>query len=529
MDRRRLPLGIQTLRKIREDDCYYVDKTADILRLTEAGSHYFLSRPRRFGKSLLIDTMKELFEGNEPLFRGLAVHDCWDWSVRHPVLHLSFGSGSFADPSQVAASVSEQLDAVERDNELDVRQTTPAGRLRSVLKELHRKTGQRAAVLVDEYDRPILDAMFSQRPGDGPDSTTPAMNDAARANRDFLRGFYAAIKDADAHIRFSFLAGVTKFSKVSLFSGLNNLNDVTLDPRYGAIYGYTQHDLETVFAPELAGLDIEAIQRWYNGYHWAGGERMYNPFGVLMLLERREFGAWWFETGSPSFLVETLVRRRVASAALDQTITSEDLLSAFDVDHIATEALLFQTGYLTIVEEIVEGARKSYRLGYPNLEVRLSLNEHLLRRLHPDPSTVSRNQSKLHRLLETNDVAGLEQLFHSFFAGIPHQWHTNNDIADYEGYYASVFYSYFAALGLDVNVEESTSLGRLDMAARAGGRVYIFEFKAVEQAGPGAALAQLKQRRYADRYRAGGEPIHLVGVEFSSVERNIERFETEEA
>ncbi len=210
-------------------------------------------------------------------------------------------------------------------------------------------------------------------------------------------------------------------------------------------------------------------------------------------------------------------------------MTSEDLLSAFDVDHIATEALLFQTGYLTIGEEVVEGARRRFRLTYPNLEVRRGLNEHLLRRLHPDTAHVDQNQSDLHRLLETNDIAGLERLFHSFFAGIPHQWHTNDDIAGYEGYYASVFYSYFAALGLDVTVEESTSRGRLDLAARAGGRVYLFEFKVVEQAGPGAALAQLKQRGYADRYRSGSEPVHLVGVEFSSTHRNIERFDTEEA
>ncbi|MCY4424869.1 MAG: AAA family ATPase [Acidimicrobiaceae bacterium] len=526
MRRRRLPIGVQTFAEIRDTDSYYVDKTAWIERLANEGKHFFLSRPRRFGKSLLIDTMKELFEGNEPLFRGLAVHDRWDWSVRRPVLRLSFGSGGFTDPAQVRASVSEQLAEVEREAGLDPRYETSAGRLRSVLRELHHKTGHRVVVLVDEYDRPILDAMFSRRPGDDGD---PVMSETARANRDFLRGFYAAIKEADAHIRLSFLTGVSKFSKVSLFSGLNNLNDVTLDRRYGAICGYTQSDLDTVFAPELAGLDRAQIRRWYNGYRWAGDERMYNPFGVLMLFDRREFGAWWFETGSPAFLVETLVRRRVASAGLDQTVTSEDLLSAFDVDHIATEALLFQTGYLTIGEEITEGSRKRYRLAYPNLEVRQNLNEHLLRRLHPDPARVDRNQSSLHRLLEANDIAGLERLFHSFFAGIPHQWHTNNDIAGYEGYYASVFYSYFAALGLDVTVEESTSRGRLDMAARAGGRVYLFEFKVVEQAGPGAALAQLKQRRYADHYRSRGEPVHLVGVEFSSADRNIQRFDTADA
>ncbi|MDE0269555.1 MAG: ATP-binding protein [Acidimicrobiaceae bacterium] len=534
MKKCRLPIGVQTFREIRGVDSgemdsgcvgsYYVDKTPWIERMVDEGKYFFLSRPRRFGKSLLVDTIKELFEGNEPLFRGLAIHDRWDWPVRHPVVKLSFGSGVFTESGELQASVSEQFTEIEGNAGIAPSYETAAGRFQSVLRDLHRKTGRRVVVLVDEYDKPILDPLFSRQPDN---NSNPIESKTARANRDFLRGFYAAVKDADAHIRFGFFTGVSKFSKVSLFSGLNILNDITLDRRYGAICGYTESDLDTVFASELVGLDREQIRQWYNGYCWTGNERVYNPFGVLMLFDKRRFGAWWFETGSPAFLVEALFRRRIVSAELDRIVTSEDLLSAFDVDHITTEALLFQTGYLTIDSEVPVGVRAQYRLTYPNLEVRQSLNDHMLRRLDPSTARVYENQSRLHELLETNNIAGLERLFHAFFAGVPHQWHINNNIARYEGYYASVFYSYFAALGLDVVVEESTSSGRLDMAVRVGGHVYIFEFKVIEQSNPGAALAQLKQHRYADRYRADNTQVHLIGVEFSSTDRNIQRFETE--
>ena len=527
MIRRRLPIGIQTFRTIRETNAYYVDKTPWIGRLVDEGTHYFLSRPRRFGKSLLLDTMKELFEGNEALFRGLAIHDRWDWSVRHPVVRLSFGSGHFDEPGQVRARVSEQFAGIERAAGLLSSFETFAGRFHSLLRGLHDQSGQRVAVLVDEYDKPILDPLFLERAGD--DGFREADAETARANRNFLRGLYADIKDADAHIRFSFLTGVSKFLKESPFSGLTNLKDITLDARYALICGYTDADLDTVFAPELAGLDREKNRDWYNGYNRDGTATLYNPFGVLLLFDTRRFRAHWFETASPRFLVESLFRRRIAAPRLDRMVATEELLSAFDVDHIGTEALLFQTGYLTIRRPETVGNRVRYRLGYPNLEVRQSPNEHLLQRLDPDAGRIEANRTRLYRLLEVGDVAGMEDLFRAFFAGIPHQWFTRNDIANYEGYDASVFYSYFAGLGADVAVENSTNLDRLDMAVRYAGRTYLFEFKVIEQSGAGAALAQLKERRYADKYRDRGQPVHLIGVEFSSADRNIRRFEAENA
>ena len=513
--KRKLPIGIQTFREVREEGCYYVDKTAFIGRLVEEGKHYFLSRPRRFGKSLFLDTLKEFFEGNEALFEGLAVHGCRDWSVRHPVLRLDFGGGNYEEPDFLAKEAMAQLDAMERRAGIAARYETAPARFRHLIEILYERAGQRVAVLVDEYDKPILDAL--------------AVPDVARANRDFLRGLYSIIKQSDAHVKFTFLTGVSKFSKVSLFSGLNNLTDITLDPGYSAICGYTDADLDTVFAPELPGLDRDEIRRWYNGYDWLGGEKVYNPFDILLLFRSREFAAHWFRTGTPTFLIETLVRRGVSPLALERMAGTDDLLSTFDVDDMATEALLFQTGYLTIRDHRRLGGRTVYRLGYPNQEVRQSLNDSLSRYLAGDPTRQMANSIRLHELLEANDFAGLKTLFHAFYASIPHQWYTNNDIANFEGYYASVFYSYFAGLGLDVTVEDSTSQGRLDMAVCFNGNVYLFEFKVVEMEPAGEAMAQLKERGYADKYRHLGQPIHLVAVEFSKESRNVVAFEVERA
>ena len=513
--RHRLPIGIQTFRKLREQNCYYVDKTPYIQRLIDEGTHYFLSRPRRFGKSLFLDTLKELFEGSEELFAGLHIHAGHDWSQRHPVLRLSFGGGSFTGPDVLEANVMEQLAACERRLGVVPEYLTAAGRFAYLLEALHRQTGQRVAVLVDEYDKPILDML--EEP------------EVARANRDYLRGLYGVIKDNDAHVRFTFLTGISKFSKVNLFSQLNNLTDITLDPAYSSICGYTEDDLDAVFAPELAGLDREQVREWYNGYSWRGADKVYNPYDVLLLLRRHEFEAHWFETGTPAFLVDTLFKRRVSTVSVGDMVSTGELLSTFDVHHIGTEALLFQTGYLTITGEERLGGKALYRLGYPNREVRQSLNEHLLRHLVQDSDRQTANSIRLARLLEAHDCAGLKTLFHAFFASIPYQWYTNNHIADYEGFYASVFYSYFAALGYDVALEESSSHGRLDMAVRTAGHVYLFEFKVAEMAPPGSALAQLQERRYADKYRATGEPIHLIGVEFSRATRNITAFETADA
>jgi hypothetical protein len=513
MQRKKLPIGIQTFREIREDDCYYVDKTAFAHRLAKEGKYYFLSRPRRFGKSLFIDTLAELFAGNEALFRGLYVHDKWDWNTKYPVIRISFGGGLVRDRDELDRRIRAQLQ-LNRDNLglTCVDDSDVAICLADLIRAAHLKHGQRAVVLVDEYDKPILD------------NITEA--DIARVMRDGLRNFYSVIKDSDAHIKFALLTGVSKFSKVSLFSGLNNLRDITVSAEYSALCGYTDADVESVFAAELEGLDRQQIRDWYNGYNWTG-ESVYNPFDLLLLFQEREFRPYWFETGTPTFLIELLSQRGIFTPDLESLVALETLLSSFDVDAIPTEALMFQAGYLTIDSVRRMPGLMQMTLRYPNQEVRSSLNGALLQRLTNDPARYGIIAPQLYDHLQANDFTAMRTLFAAFYASIPHDWVRNNPIAQYEGYYASIFYSYFAALGLDIRLEDTSNHGRIDMTVLFNKNVYLFEFKVVELIPEGRALQQIKDKRYADKYRSRGEPIHLIGVEFSKIERNITGFEQE--
>ena len=332
----------------------------------DEGTHYFLSRPRRFGKSLFLDTLKELFEGSEPLFRGLDVHGDWDWSRRHPVVRLDFSGGNFRKPGFLEEHATAQIEDIGRRAGVGSGSAGSAPvRFRRLIQALCERAGRRVAVLVDEYDKPILDTL------DEPD--------VAKANRDDLRGLYGTIKACDAQVEFTFFTGVSRSpqpgsargdpshdeaSKLSLFSDLNNLIDITLDPNYSALCGYTEADLDAVFAAELPGLDRAEIRDWYNGYSWRGKERVYNPYDILHLFRTRRFEAHWYRTGAPAFLVETLTRRGVESTALENLRIGDARLDAFDVGALGTEALLFQTGYLTIRGAERQGGRTLYRLGY---------------------------------------------------------------------------------------------------------------------------------------------------------------------
>ncbi len=512
MIRRSLPIGIQTFRKIREGDYYYVDKTGYALRLVTEGTHYFLSRPRRFGKSLFLDTLAELFNANQDLFRGLEAEGRWDWSRHFPVIRLSFAEGVLRNRAELDEKIAELL----ADNEACLGVSGPhrslSGRLHGLIEVAHDRYGERAVVLVDEYDKPILDNI-----------TDP---DVAREMRDGLRNLYSVIKGQDAHIRFAFLTGVSKFSKVSLFSGLNNLFDLTVSADYSAICGYTETDLDQVFAPELVGLDRDQIRAWYNGYNWLG-KAVYNPFDVLLLFRERQFRPWWFETGTPTFLVDVLTQRGFFTPRLAHLRGDEALLSAFDVDQLAPEALLWQTGYLTFTGSRQIGARWEYSLGYPNLEVSAALNDSLAKALIGQPGLASELASRLYDILVAGDFDALRRHITSLFDAIPHQWHDGNHLARFEGFYASVFYSHLAALGLDLVPEDASHHGRLDLRLRFNGCIWLFEFKVVELAPEGAALQQIKDRGYADKYRAEGLPIHLIGIEFSRERRSLVGFAVE--
>jgi hypothetical protein len=507
--RKKLPIGIQTFREIREDNCYYVDKTGLAVDLVQTGKAYFLSRPRRFGKSLFLDTLKELFEGHRALFTGLAAEPLWDWSTKYPVIRISFSDGVLQSRAELDQRIAEILLDNQKRLGVQCSHQSLGGQFAELIALAHQASGQRAVVLIDEYDKPILDNIDNRA--------------VAAEMRDGLKNLYSVLKGADEHLKFVFLTGVSKFSKVSLFSGLNNLKDITIDARYSALCGYTDVDVDTVFAPELPGLDRQLIRDWYNGYNWLGTS-VYNPFGLLLLFDTRVFKAYWFETGTPTFLIKLLQQRQVFTPDLSRIVASESLLSTFDVDNIPLEALMFQAGYLTIADSWSMPGRVELTLKYPNLEVQSALNDSLLQSL----TNISRPQvGKLYRLLQVQDFAGIKTLFHAFYASIANDWYRKNELAGYEGYYASIFYSYFAAMGVDIRLEDPTNVGRIDMTVLFAGQVFLFEFKVVESNPKGSALQQLKDMGYADKYRSRGEPIHLVGVEFSKTSRNIVGFEVE--
>lgn len=515
--RLRLPIGIQTFSEIREGGYYYVDKTPHIERLVSQTKYYFLSRPRRFGKSLLLDTLRCLFEGRQHLFEGLYIHNKWNWQATHPVIRLSFGSGVMRSRDELDVRIRDQLRIIRNDLGLSPGlQTDIAGEFLALIRDAHAQHHQAAVVLIDEYDKPILDNILEPN--------------KARELREGLKNLYSVLKDADPHLRMVLLTGVSKFSKVSLFSGLNNLRDITLSPDHATVCGYTDEDIDRVFKPELGTLNRDMIRDWYNGYRWGGQDvtSVYNPFDVLLLLQERRFGAYWFETATPTFLVDILKDRGVFTPSLDHLTAKAQLLSQFDVDDISTEGLLFQTGYLTIkdVKEPKPGLQL-FTLGFPNLEVESSLNDALLPALGVNRNDAQDLQLKLLNILDKHDVAGLEIHLRALYASIPHDWYRNNPIAQYEGHYASVFYSHFAALALNITVEDASNHGRVDMTVDFGGHIYLFEFKVVEQLPEGKALAQLIEKGYADKYRASGKPLHLVGVEFSSEKREIVAFDVQ--
>ncbi|MDR1227981.1 MAG: ATP-binding protein [Azoarcus sp.] len=512
MNRKKLPIGIQTFAKIREDNYYYVDKTAFALRMIEEGTAYFLSRPRRFGKSLFLDTLAELLAGNEALFRGLHCHNKWDWNVKYPVIRISFAEGIMESRANLDARIHRILAENERLLGIAKDEGDIPDRFIALIQAAAAKFGQRAVILVDEYDKPILDNL-----------TSPGL---ALEMRDGLRNLYSVIKGQDAHIKFAMLTGVSKFSKVNIFSGLNNLSDITLDAEYSNICGYTDADVDTVFAPELEGLDREKIRHWYNGYNWRG-EAVYNPFDLLLLFQKREFRSFWFETGTPTFLVDMLTERKVYLPAFLEMQSSSELISAFEVGDISTEALMFQSGYLTIASEENLGDDIMFTLTYPNREVRGALTGNILGRWVENPQQAVQSRFALYKALEANDFERIREIFFSLYASIPNDWFRKNNIDRFEGYYASVFYAIFAALGLDIVPEDVNNRGKLDMAVKFNGQVYLFEFKVVEDKAEGKALAQIKEKKYADKYRSLRQPIHLVGVEFSKKERNVTGFAVE--
>jgi len=510
---KKLPIGIQTFRDIILEDFVYVDKTEIAYKIITKGRYYFLSRPRRFGKSLFLDTLKEIFEGNnKALFKGLYIYDKWDWDDKYPVLRVSLGAGV----NKTVEGLERNLRWILRRAEADLgiacnKELLAKECFEQLILAAYEKYNKKVVILIDEYDKPILDNITD--------------SEVARLMRDEMKNFYAVIKDADAYIRFVFITGVSKFSKMNLFSGLNNLEDITLDENYATICGYTHQDLLTVFKKHLQGADMDKTKLWYNGYNYLG-EKVYNPFDILLFISKNfDYRNYWWSTGNPTFLIDMLRKGNYFIPNLENYTASEEILDTFDVDHIELIALLWQTGYLTIKEKIETNFGVKYKLIPPNKEIQTSLNSLFITYLTSQISDKLRYQQGIFDMLEAGDLDGFRDALHALFAAIPYSNFTNNKLPEYEGYYASVIYAYLASLGMTVIPEDITNLGRIDFTMIHEDKVFIFEFKLAEKATQNA-LKQIKEKRYYEKYQ-NYDNIYLIGIEFSSKERNIVGYEWE--
>jgi len=505
-----LPIGIQTFRDIIDGGFYYVDKTYFIPKLTS--KYYFLSRPRRFGKSLFLDTLKEAFSGNKELFKGLYLYDNWDWEKKYPVVKISFGGGKVRTPKALINHMNFILKNASQDHQIELKEAIPDEQFYELIKSLSEKRGSQVVVLIDEYDKPILDAIENI--------------EVARENREILKDFYSVLKDADPYLKLVFLTGVSRFSKVSIFSGLNQLNDITVDPSFATVCGYTQSELENIFEDRLKDFDKNKVKEWYNGYAWLG-ESVYNPFDILLLFDKKMFKPYWFETGTPTFLIKLFMKNRYYLPELENLEVGEEILSNLDVDNIKIENLLFQAGYLTIKDYKVIGSKNVFKLSFPNLEVRMSFNDFFLGYIIENSLLKDKTEIGLIEAFENKQVEKLKDILHRFFASIPHDWYRKNDIDSYEGFYASIVYALFNGAGLNVIAEDNTNKGQIDLSVFNQDSVYIIEFKVVEDKEEHSALKQIKEKKYYEKYTGKYQEIYLIGIEFSKKDKNIVSFEWE--
>ena len=501
-----LPIGIQTFRDIIEGGFYYVDKTHFIPKLTS--KYYFLSRPRRFGKSLFLDTLKEAFSGNKELFKGLYLYDNWDWEKKYPVIKLDLSQAYPDTEENLKESINSFLEDIAKKHQIKLSKRLMPLKFQELIKKLYEKYNQKVVVLIDEYDKPILDVIEDI--------------EKARRNRDILKKFFEILKPSDPYLKLVFLTGVSRFSKVSIFSGLNQLQDITLNEEFSTVCGYTQSELESVFEDRLKDFDKEKIKVWYNGYSWLG-ESVYNPFDILLLFSEKRFRAFWFETATPTFLIKMLQKKKYYLPELENLEVGDEILSNLDVDNIRIENLLFQSGYLTIKKFMEEYG--IYTLSYPNLEVRKSFNSYFLTYIIEDISAKYKTYIWLIEAFKTKQVEKLKDILRRFFTSIPHDWYRKNNIDSYEGFYASIVYALFNGAGLNVIVEDNTNKDQIDLSVLSDDSIYIIEFKVVEDKKEGIALKQIKDKRYYEKYTGKYNDIYLIGIEFSKKDKNIVGFE----
>jgi hypothetical protein len=505
---KKFPIGLSTLEEIVFEGYYYVDKTLFVDKLAHSGKYYFLSRPRRFGKSLLLDTIKQAFLGNQAVFKGLYLEHHWDWEKRYPVIHISFASNQIEEDTNIfKQKIFNLLQDAAADNQVALRGELYSSQFSNLIRDIHQKYQQKVVILIDEYDKPILDAM--------------ADISVADKIRDILRGLYGVIKDNDDKIQFAFLTGVTKFAKAGIFSGLNNLNDITFNPNYTTICGYTQTELEDTFAGLFTSEELPEIKAWYNGYTFGGNESVYNPFSILNFFDNnKQFGSYWFASGTPSFLIHLFKQRQFYIPDLENAEMSAGDVDSFDFEEIPLLPLLLQTGYLTIKSTYRRGIVTRYVLSYPNLEVRQSLNDRLAQ-MNVNETVKNTAYNALNKAFIEHRFENIGQILTSLFAAIPHDWYRNNDIQRYEGFYCATVYSYLVGLGYTAIAEDITSQDRIDMTVILDESIVIMEFKLTTKGDAQSALAQIKQQHYADKYLSLQKPIYLVGISFDPDKRNV--------
>lgn len=508
-----LPIGIQNFEKIREGNYLYVDKTAWVYKLVSTGSYYFLSRPRRFGKSLLLSTLHAYFDGRRDLFEGLAIADLEQKWEKHPVLHLDLNTRNYKDADALPGILNEYLEKWEALYGDAKRARVLEERFSYVIEQAFVKTGKRVVILIDEYDKPMLQAI-----GNEP---------LQEAYRNTLKAFYGALKSCDQYIQFAMLTGVTKFGKVSVFSDLNNLKDISMRKDYHEICGITGVELQRDFGAyiermaEELGTSVKEVTdemtRFYDGYHFTAGQPgIYNPFSVLNAFDANAFGSYWFETGTPTYLVHLLRMQDYNLERMSDEYVTEDILNSVDVASTNPIPVIYQSGYLTIKE--YDSEFHTYRLGFPNAEVENGFFRFLL----PYYTSLSPVEAPFHiqkfvREIRTGQVDAFLARLKSFFSDTPYEL-----VKDCENHYQNVLFILFKLIGVYVRAEYHTSRGRIDMVLQSHGYTYVMEFKLDGTAED--ALRQIADKEYPLPFSTDGTTVFRIGLNFSSETRNIEKW-----
>jgi len=531
---RKLPVGVQSFEKLRRDGFLYIDKTSFVWQLIRVSSPYFLSRPRRFGKSLFLSTLAAYFRGQKELFKDLYLQTAEEkqaaqenrtpWQA-YPVLYLDFNTENYNDEKSMHTILHTHLSQWEKQYEADSSEQTFSSRFKGIIQRAYQQTGKQVVILVDEYDKPLLQTM--------------GINEALNEHyRNTLKAFYSVIKTCDQYIRFAFLTGVTKFSKISIFSDLNNLKDISLNETYAGICGISQKELEANFQPEIKALAekqkldypqaLAALKQWYDGYLFhPAGEGMYNPYSLLNAFDDKEIKSYWFSTGTPTFLVNYLKEAYYYIPDLDGNVQlDEDGLQTYRAIAQDTLPILFQAGYLTIKKYISD--LRLYQLGFPNDEVRYGFLHNLL----PAYSDVPFGQTgvwigRFVQDIRNSKVDEFMERMQAIIASIPYDNFTDKNLKLREQNYQTAVYLVFALMGQFVQTEVHCATGRADAVVITADAVYVFEFKLSGNGNAEDALNQIKESRYAEQYKADSKKIVLIGSSFDEQTRTIKDWKME--